>query len=205
MKPHIIGMVGGSASGKTTLLRQIRDRFADKVAVISQDNYYRPFEQQPVDPNGRQNFDLPESVHGDELIADLRSLVAGSEISRPVYEFNLGAAVYNAVVRPAPVIVVEGLFVFHYEDLRSMLDFRVYLEAPADVRLARRLRRDTAERGVPHEGVLYQWENHVRPAETLFMEPHRQACHTEVNTLTGSGTESLIAHISIILEQYEGI
>jgi uridine kinase len=174
----VIGIAGGSGSGKTTLLRALLGHFRpDQICLVSQDNYYHPKEAQAADENGVINFDLPTSIDRAHFTRDLKDLLSGKPIEKLEYNFNNPAwAPASITVYPAPVIIMEGLFVFHFEEIRTLLDFKVYLEAHHETRLERRIRRDGEERGYGEAEVRYQWDNHVRPAEIQYMEPYRAEC-----------------------------
>ena len=182
MVPYLVGIAGGSGSGKTTVVRRLRDQLPPgAVGVISQDDYYRPIEEQVVDANGKVNFDLPGSIDLDLLTTDLATLAAGETVRRKEYTFNQpGAEGRWQEVHPAPIILVEGLFVFHHAPLREMLDLKVFVEASEEVQLQRRLSRDAADRGYGPEEVLYQWEHHVLPAYRSYLLPYRSACNMHV-------------------------
>lgn len=177
-KHLVIGIAGGSGSGKTTLLRALLGHFRpDQICLVSQDNYYHPKEAQVADENGVINFDLPTSIDRAHFTRDLKDLLAGRPIEKLEYNFNNPAwAPASITVHPAPVIIMEGLFVFHFEEIRTLLDFKVYLEAHHETRLERRIRRDGEERGYGESEVRYQWDNHVRPSEIQYMEPYRAEC-----------------------------
>lgn len=185
MKPShfIIGIAGGSGSGKTTLLRAIFDRFnKEEIALISQDNYYLPKEAQEVDENGLPNFDLPSSIDRASFSRDIDRLKSGETLEYLEYTFNNPeAAPKKVIVEPAPVIIMEGLFVFHYTEILDQLHYRVYVDAHHETRLERRIRRDAAERGIEEPAVRYQWDNHVRPSELQFLEPYKDKCHLVID------------------------
>lgn len=179
---YLVGVAGGSGSGKTSLVRAVRERLPKGMAcIISQDDYYRSIEHQEVDPNGKVNFDLPAGIDLDALVDDLNSLLAGMPIMRKEYTFNTSAREATLVeLCPAPVILVEGLFVLHHARLRELFDLRVYVDASEGTQLDRRLRRDAKERGYGREDVLYQWENHVMPAYRNYLLPYRHLCDLHV-------------------------
>ncbi len=174
----LIGIAGGSGSGKTTLLRALMDRFSgNDISLVSQDNYYKPREEQQADENGVLNFDLPTSIDRDHFFQDMVALKEGRSIQKLEYNFNNPEWEPESItVLPAPVIIMEGLFVFHFEEIRKQLNYKVYMDAHHETRLERRIRRDAEERGYPAHEVKYQWHNHVRPAELQFMEPYRAEC-----------------------------
>ncbi|MBK8499960.1 MAG: hypothetical protein IPL52_14350 [Flavobacteriales bacterium] len=179
---YLVGVAGGSGSGKTSLVRALRESLPDgMVCQVSQDDYYHPKERQETDPSGRINFDLPTAVDLDALARDLALLVAGEPIRKREYTFNQeGRDRVLIELRPAPVILVEGLFVLHHQPVRDLFDLKVFIEASEDAQLDRRLRRDAEERGYGREDVLYQWEHHVLPAYRDFLLPYRHLCDLHV-------------------------
>lgn len=185
--PYLVGLAGGSGSGKTTLVRAICASLPEgAVTVVSQDDYYHPKEQQHLDANGRLNFDLPTAVDLDGLHADLRRLANGGSVFRKEYTFNqVGREPGLVELRPAPVVLVEGLFVLCHPPLRELFDLKVFVEASLESQLARRLRRDADERGYGEEEVLYQWEHHVLPAYQRHLLPYRDHCDLHVVNESG--------------------
>ena len=179
---YLVGVAGGSGSGKTSLVRALREQLPQgSVCVVSQDDYYHPKEQQAVDPNGKVNFDLPTAVDLDGLARDLRDLVAGRSILRKEYTFNQPDKEPDLIeLRPAPVVLVEGLFVLHHEPVRELFDLRVFIDASEGAQLDRRLRRDSRERGYGEAEILYQWEHHVLPAYRNYLLPYRHLCDLHV-------------------------
>lgn len=200
---YLIGIAGGSGSGKTTFLRALFDAFAPgELALVSQDNYYHPIEQQQKDDNGWHNFDLPESIDRGHFFEDITALQSGNSIEKLEYTFNNDAARPERIlIEPAPVLITEGLFVFHYDEINTMLDYRVYFDADRNERLRRRIYRDDKERGYPEHEVRYQWENHVIPAEEKFLLPHKQQADLVIdNTKTFErDLDRLVSHIQSIL------
>ncbi|WKZ65405.1 MAG: hypothetical protein QY325_11600 [Flavobacteriales bacterium] len=179
---YLVGVAGGSGSGKTSLVRALREALpAHLTCTISQDDYYHPKEQQAIDPNGRVNFDLPSAVDLDALERDLRTLLAGGAILRKEYTFNQEGKEAGLIeLRPAPIILVEGLFVLHHQPVRDLFDLRVFIDASEASQLDRRLRRDARERGYGADDVLYQWEHHVLPAYRSYLLPYRHLCDLHV-------------------------
>ncbi|HEX2618250.1 MAG TPA: hypothetical protein VHL57_11955 [Flavobacteriales bacterium] len=179
---YLVGVAGGSGSGKTTLIRALRDLLpSGTVGLVSQDDYYHPIERQVIDAQGKVNFDLPEGIDMDLLATDLRALVQGEPIYRPEYNFNQpGMETKWMEIRPAPVILVEGLFVMHHAAVRDQFDLKVFVDASEDVQLERRLARDAAERGYGPDAVRYQWDNHVMPAYREYLLPYRSLCDLHV-------------------------
>ncbi len=179
---YLVGIAGGSGSGKTSLVRSLEKALPEgSVCVISQDDYYHPKEMQALDPNGRLNFDLPGAVDLPALERDLRTLIAGGSVFRKEYTFNQEGREAGLVeLRPAPVIIVEGLFILHHAPVFELFDLRVFIEASEDVQLRRRLDRDARERGYGDDEVLYQWEHHVLPAYRQYLLPYRHHCDLHV-------------------------
>ncbi len=181
--PLLVGIAGGSGSGKTSLIRAVRGSFPEgSVSVVSQDDYYHPQERQARDGNGWVNYDLPTAVDLDAFSSDLAQLKAGRSIRRMEYTFNNADRVPGWVeTRPAPIVLVEGLFVLHHTPMREAFDLRVFVDAHEDTQLARRLRRDRDERGYGEHEVRYQWENHVLPAYRSYLKPYRGHCELHID------------------------
>lgn len=198
-KPYLVGISGGSASGKTSFLKHLRAALpADSTCVVSQDNYYLPKESQQKDENGQINFDLPTSIHRDAFYNDMKSLMKGETVNIKEYTFNNAAhSSTDIVLNPAPIIIMEGLFIFHYEEIRDQLDLRVYIEARDEIKLNRRLRRDKDERGYPEDIVMYQWHNHVMPSYRQYLQPYRDMSDVIItnNTSYDKGLEVVVDHL----------
>lgn len=175
MKPYVIGITGGSGSGKTYFLNSLLHEFSkEQVCLLSQDNYYHPREQQPLDENGVKNFDTPQSINSKELAIDVAKLKSGEGFERLEYTFN------NPNVKPkllkfdaAPIVVIEGLFVMHYPEVERLLDLRLFIDAKDHIKLKRRIIRDKVERGYDLDDVLYRFEKHVMPSYDKYLEPLR--------------------------------
>lgn len=182
-KPYLVGIAGGSGSGKTSFLRELLNHFpAQKIALVSQDNYYYAKNLQHVDENGVVNFDLPTSINREYFYSDMMKLINGETIELLEYNFNNpNAAPKKVIVNPAPIVIMEGLFIFHYEEIRKRLDYKVFIDVHHEERLQRRIKRDAAERGYPEHEVRYQWQNHVRPSEEEFLYPYINECDLVVD------------------------
>lgn len=168
-----IGITGGSGSGKTYFLQGLSSRFsASELCLVSQDNYYKPRDQQPIDQNGVKNFDLPVSIDRPALHADILRLKSGQNVTRKEYTFNNpGVEPKQLEFRAAPVLVVEGLFVQYFEEVEKELDLKVFIEAKDHVMLGRRIKRDQVERGYDLDDVLYRYQYHVMPVYESLIEP----------------------------------
>jgi uridine kinase len=175
----IIGICGGSGSGKTTLLKRLSQRFKTlNPSVFSMDNYYKPIHFQHVDENGEVNFDLPSALNENQLVADLNQLVKGEPIEVIEYHFNAPPDKNVLItIQPSDLVIVEGLFLFHYPGVKNALDFSVFIDVDLDVQLDRRLYRDQETRGYTRESILYQWKNHVTPCYTNYLLPYRDEAH----------------------------
>ena len=182
--PFLIGITGGSGSGKTTFINKLKEQFSDdEVCVISQDDYYKPRNQQLTDDNGIKNFDLPESIEFNQLSVDIKKLLHHQIVQREEYTFNnvLKEAKIKTF-KPAPIIIIEGLFVFYFEKLLDkQFDLRVFINAMDNLRVIRRIKRDRIERNYPLEDVLYRYENHVMPSYEQFIEPFIRRADIIVN------------------------
>ncbi len=174
-KPFIIGITGGSGSGKTRFLNGLLSKFTrDEVCLISQDNYYKPRDQQPVDIKGVKNFDLPESIDFEAYKNDIEKLKNGQPVTLKEYTFNNPNANPNTIVlKPAPVIVVEGIFVLYYQPISKILDMKLYIDAKDYIKLIRRIVRDDKERGYDLDDVLYRYEHHVMPTYEKHIKPFK--------------------------------
>ncbi|PHI21823.1 uridine kinase [Lewinellaceae bacterium SD302] len=182
-KPLVIGITGGSGSGKTTFINQLRAGFAeDKICLLSMDNYYYPIERQKQDDRGIYNFDRPKSIDKHTYTDDLNALIAGKTVQREEYTFNNDLAKPKVLTfHPAPVIITEGLFVFHYKQVRKLIDLRIFLHAKDNLKVVRRIKRDRVERNYPLDDVLYRYEHHVMPAYEKYVGPYRERADLIVN------------------------
>jgi uridine kinase len=173
--PFVIGICGGSGSGKTTLLKRLSESYKERsTAVFSMDNYYLPIEKQARDQNGVVNFDLPTALNEQKLSADLLRLIRGESIEVKEYFFNSPPDKNVLItIEPAEIIIVEGLFLFHYQEVHNAIDFTIFVDVDHKIQLDRRIYRDQETRGYKHSDIIYQWENHVLPCYENFIEPHR--------------------------------
>ncbi|TXH29928.1 MAG: uridine kinase [Cyclobacteriaceae bacterium] len=173
IKPFTIGITGGSGSGKTFFIKNLESRFTDtELCLISQDHYYHPREMQQHDERGIKNFDLPESIDHKQFQLDIQTLKRGEILKKKEYTFNNPNVTPKILeFKPAPVIIVEGLFVQYFPDLEKELDLKIFIEAKDHVKLSRRIKRDNEERGYDLEDVLYRYENHVMPVYETLIKP----------------------------------
>jgi uridine kinase len=173
--PFVIGICGGSGSGKTTLLKRLSESFSNITsAVFSMDNYYFPIDRQAKDNNGVVNFDLPTALNEEKLTSDLLQLIQGEPIEVKEYFFNSPPDKNVLItIEPAELLIVEGLFLFHYKNVINAIDYSVFVDVDHKIQLDRRLYRDQETRGYSRSDILYQWDNHVLPCYEHFIEPYR--------------------------------
>jgi uridine kinase len=174
MKPHIIGIAGPSSSGKTELARQLAHRLPG-TSIVSLDSYYRGMEEVPLEARKKVNFDHPDSIEWPLLQRHLEAISAGLPFDEPVYSFaDYARTAGTRRIEPSDFVIVEGLFVFHWPELRELLDTKVYVETSESVCFNRRLKRDVAERGRTPESVCEQYQRTVRPSAEWFVVPSRK-------------------------------
>nr|WP_235472381.1 uridine kinase [Ardenticatena maritima] len=175
-RPVIVGVAGGSGSGKTTVSRAILERVGpERIAYIQHDSYYRDMSHLPPHERARINYDHPDSLETGLLVAHLRMLQAGQPVEIPVYDFATHARLPETRrVEPRPVILVEGILVFAEPELRSLFDVKIFVDTDADIRFIRRLERDTRERGRSVQSVIEQYLTTVRPMHEEFVEPSKR-------------------------------
>jgi len=172
----VIGIAGGTGSGKTTVAREIASAFNTKdVILLEFDHYYRDLSMLDEQIRKTMNFDHPDSLESELLVKHVAMLKSGKEVSRPCYEFVTHSRTQETVlIQPAPVLIVEGILTFVYPDLRNILDMKIYVDTEADIRFIRRLERDVKERGRSLENVIKQYLTTVRPMHQEFVEPSKR-------------------------------
>lgn len=181
MRPYIIGIAGGSGSGKTTLADRLCEHFGDSIARIAYDNYYRAQDTVPPELRADTNYDHPDALEAELLVAHLCALTRGETVEMPIYDFARHTrAPQTQTLSPCPIVLVEGVLLFADKALREKLDLRVYVDTDADIRLARRIRRDVEQRGRTLSSVLSQYEQTVRPMHEAFVEPSKKFAHITV-------------------------
>ncbi|MGJ1321387.1 uridine kinase family protein [Sphingobacterium faecium] len=177
-KPYVIGIAGSSGSGKTFFLNCFLKHFSpEEVTLISQDDYYIPANTKTQEENKLYNFDLPTSIDRDAFYKDISDLFEGKTIYKEEYTFNNPAIKPKMLeIKPAPILIIEGLFIYHYTEVNRLIDHRIFLDANQEIALERRLRRDLIERGYFEDDVLYKWVNHVLPSYNEYLLPYKNTC-----------------------------
>lgn len=201
---HLMTICGGSASGKSTILNELRRLFTpDILCIISFDDYYKPLEKQVNDEFGITNFDLPGSVDLRQLLVDLELLSQGKQLTRYEYTFgNPYKKPEKKVINPAPLVIVEGLFVFYFEELRKRSDYKVLVTAAEKIRYARRKKRDINDRAIAEDLFEHQWKYHVKPAYDKYILPFEKEANLVIENDTDYRDDfgHLTQHISQQLE-----
>lgn len=174
--PVILGLAGGTGSGKTTVARAILHAVGKKrIAFLAQDSYYRDIKWKSPEDLANHNFDHPDAIDTERLVADMSALKRGEPVEAPVYDFvNHRLSEKTERVEPRMVVLVEGILLLAEPEIRELLDFKVYVDTDADVRLCRRIQRDIKERGRVLEDVLHQYMSTVRPMHLEFVEPSKR-------------------------------
>ncbi|GAA4844878.1 uridine kinase [Algivirga pacifica] len=175
MRPFVVGITGGSGSGKTYFQKKLTAELgAENLCIVSHDNYYRTIDQQPKDSNGVENFDRPESIDLHSYAEDIKKLKAGEVIQRMEYTFNNPALTPRLLTfEPRPIIILEGIFVFHNKEVSDLIDLKLFVDAKPHVQIKRRIMRDTMERDSDLTDVLYRYEHHIMPSYEKYIAIHK--------------------------------
>ena len=177
----VIGIAGGTGSGKTTLMQRLVERFGADVTVLSHDNYYRRRDDMPFEDRCKVNYDEPAALETDLMARHLDALRHGQAIDCPVYDFAQHNRCDKTLrIEPKPVIIVEGILIFENKPLRDLMDIKIFVDTDADIRLCRRIRRDVRERGRTLESVIAQYQSTVKPMHEKYVEPSKRHAHIVV-------------------------
>ena len=199
MNTIFIGIAGGTGSGKTTLTEHLKQHFGDDISVVHHDSYYK-YQDRPFEERCKLNYDHPDAFDTDLMIQDLKKLKAGQTIYCPVYDYALHNRTDQTVeIRPAKVIIVEGILIFQNKALRDLLDIKIFVETDADVRILRRALRDVEERGRSLESVVNQYLTTVKPMHEQFVEPTRKFA----DIIVLEGGHNLVA-LDMIMQRIAG-
>ena len=196
----IIGIAGGTGSGKTTITKRIAERFGNDIAVVCHDDYYKAHDDMPMEERVRLNYDHPDAFDTDLMIADLKALKRGETIHCPVYDYAIHNRTDETVeIQPTKVVIVEGILIFQSKELRDLLDIKIFVETDADVRILRRALRDVEERGRSLESVVNQYLTTVKPMHEQFVEPTRKFA----DIIVLEGGHNLVA-LDMIMQRIAG-
>ena len=199
----VLGIAGGSGSGKTTLMNNIVSRFSEDITVLSHDSYYKRHDDMTYEERCQLNYDEPAALETDLMVRHLELLRRGQAIDCPVYDFTVHNRSDEVVaIKPSRIIIVEGILIFENEALRDLMDIRIFVDADADIRLCRRVKRDVNKRGRSLESVLSQYQQTVKPMYEKYVEPSKRYAHI----LVPEGGKNTIAQEFIIslLEKHLG-
>ncbi len=186
----VIGIAGGTGSGKTTLMNNLIDQFRDHVTLLSHDNYYKRHDDLTYEERCQLNYDEPAALETDLMAAHLDQLRHGNAIDCPVYDFTQHNRSDKTIhIVPRKVIIVEGILIFENKELRDLMDIRIFVDTDADVRLCRRILRDVEERGRSLESVLSQYQNTVKPMHEMYVEPSKKFA----NIIVPEGGQNYVA------------
>lgn len=171
----IVGIAGGSASGKTTIVNMIKEYFGDNIAVISHDSYYKAHDELPYEERCKLNYDHPNAFDTERMVEDVKKLKESQPVDIPVYDFSIHNRVPQTEhIEPRKVVIVEGILILESKELRDLMDIKVYVDTDADERLMRRMKRDMVERARSVESVLNQYSETVKPMHEQFVEPSKK-------------------------------
>ncbi len=200
----VIGIAGGTASGKTTIVNKLKKLFENDVELISHDSYYKAHDDMPYEERAKLNYDHPASFDTDRMIEDIKSLKNGKIIYRPVYNFSIHNRVPETVkVEPKKVILIEGILIFENKELRDLMDIKIFVDTDADERLMRRIVRDMKYRGRTIESIISQYQTTVKPMHEEFVEPSKK--YADIIIPRGGENEAamdiLKGHLNIMLNK----
>ena len=202
-RPIFIGIAGGTGSGKSTFTNRVKETFGDKVSVVYYDNYYRSRDDLTFEERKNINYDHPDAFETQLLIDHIHKLRDGHAVECPVYDYTIhNRSSETVTIRPADVILVEGIMVLQNEELRKLLDIKVYVEADADERILRRVIRDVRDRGRDVEGIAKQYLTTVKPMHYLYVEPTRALADIVINSgLNDVAFDLIRSKITLLLQQ----
>lgn len=193
----IIGVAGGTASGKTTVVKRLEKEFRGSVELLCHDCYYKAHDDMPYEERCKLNYDHPNSFDTERFIADIKTLKSGHSIERPIYDYTIhNRAKETVTVSPAKVIIAEGIMIFENKNLRDLMDIKIFVDTDADERILRRILRDVKERGRSLDSVIQQYISTVKPMHEQFIEPSKKYA----DIIIPKGGENIIA-IEMLMER----
>ena len=199
MKPYIIGIAGGSGSGKSTFAERLFKAFPDSVSLISCDNYYLPHDELPIEERAHLNYDAPEALEFDLIVRHLQQLKEGKSALCPVYDFTRHTRSGGVIeIESRPIILIDGILIFHDSNLRDCMDLKIYVETDADERILRRARRDILERGRDLDSVIEQYLTTVKPMHNTYVNPTKEFADVILN---GGKNEQAFLLVKAKIEQ----
>lgn len=204
----VVGIAGGSASGKTSIIKKLKKIFKDEILMIGHDFYYWNNDNLSMEERKKLNYDHPKSFETEKLIEDLKTLKKGKSVNLPIYDYTIHTRKKETLkVFPKPVIIVEGILILENKELRDLMDIKVYVDVDSDIRLIRRLLRDTKERGRSVDSVLTQYLKTVKPMHEEFIEPSKK--HADLIIPRGAentpAVNILVEHLKSLLKKNEKI
>ena len=200
----VIGVAGGTGSGKTTLVKALMNRFGDNISVLSHDNYYKRHDEMSYEERTHLNYDCPDAFDTDMMIEHLRMLKNGQAIDCPTYDYTIHNRTDKTIeIKPTKVVIVEGILIFHPKELRDLMDIKIFVDTDADVRILRRILRDVKERGRSLDSVIDQYLTTVKPMHEAFVEPSKRNADIIVPNGGENSTavEMLAHHIRTLIER----
>lgn len=201
-KPIIIGIAGGTASGKSTLASEIKKEFGENVVIIPHDCYYKSLSNITLAQREQRNYDCPEAYETDLLIKDIKSLISGKSIQRPIYSYTERLRQEETVlIQPAPIIIIEGILVLENEELFNLMDIKIFVDTDADIRLTRLLDRDIKERGLNLDYIISKYKDTLKPMHEKYVEP----CKKKADIIIPANKASNDIGFSIIIEKIRNI
>lgn len=175
MDTMVIGIAGGTGSGKTTLTVRLKEKFGTDVSVLYHDNYYKSHSDMPFEERKKLNYDHPDAFDTERMVEDLKALCRGETVQSPTYDYTIhDRSEVTVEVRPTKVIIVEGILIFENKALRDLMDIKIFVDTDADVRILRRIMRDVKERGRSLDSVVNQYLTTVKPMHEQFVEPSKR-------------------------------
>lgn len=172
---YVIGVAGGTASGKTTIVKIIKDYFGEDIELIGHDCYYKAHDDMPYEERAKLNYDHPNSFDTERMVKDVLALKAGTTVERPVYDYSIhNRAKETVTVYPKRILMLEGILILESKELRDLMDLKIFVDTDADERLMRRITRDMVERARSIESILSQYRNTVKPMHEQFVEPSKK-------------------------------